>query len=144
MQLKLFAANEKETYEIGEKLAQTLSNSIVAFYGDLGFGKTTLIKGMAQGLNIPPQEVVSPTFTYLNIYDSKTPLYHFDLYRIKDFKEFQEMGFEDYFSVEGVVCIEWAERIQNYLPAHRVDVVLEPKGLGREIQINSAYEKISI
>ena len=91
---------------------QLLPNSVVCFYGDLGAGKTTFIKGLAAGvLGSRGDEVNSPTFTYLNIYHGAMALYHFDLYRLRDAEEFLSMGFDEMFDAGGVCCIEWAEKL---------------------------------
>jgi len=102
-----------ETRALGEEFGRQLPpNSIVCFYGDLGAGKTTFIKGLAAGiLETSGEEVVSPTFTYLNVYRGKKTLYHFDLYRLRDVDEFLSMGFDETFDAGGICCIEWAEKI---------------------------------
>ncbi len=100
---------------IGKQIfAEALANDIIALTGDLGAGKTTLIKGMFED----NQDIVaSPTFTYLNIYPRNPPVYHFDLYRISCATHFLSMGFEEYFEKEGICLIEWAENIWDLLPA---------------------------
>ena len=102
-----------ETRQIGFDLGRSLPiNSVICFYGDLGAGKTTFIKGVAAGvLGTSGEEVNSPTFTYLNIYRGERTLYHFDLYRLKDVDEFLSMGFDEMFDAGGICCIEWAEKI---------------------------------
>jgi len=115
-----------ETRELGMKLGKQLSpNSIVCLYGDLGAGKTTFIKGLASSvLGTSGEEVNSPTFTYLNIYQGKTTLYHFDLYRLRDVDEFLGMGFDEMFFANGICCIEWAEKLSSLsIPnVYRVDM----------------------
>ena len=105
--------SSEETLHLGEEFGRQLQpNSVVCFYGDLGAGKTTFIKGMAAGiLGISNEEVNSPTFTYLNIYNGS--FFHFDLYRIRDADEFLSMGFDEMFDAGGVCCIEWAEKIDS-------------------------------
>lgn len=114
----------EETEEIGFQLGSSLPvGSIVCFFGDLGAGKTTFIKGMARGAGqIDSDEVNSPTFVYLNIYEGGVPIYHFDLYRLKDVQEFIRMGFDEYFGGEGICCLEWSERIEEELPAKAIRV----------------------
>lgn len=108
----------EETFELGRKLgAQLPSNSLLTLYGDLGVGKTTFMKGLGAGVaQLSPNEVSSPTFNYLNIYSGKQTLYHFDLYRLKNGDEFFLMGFDEYFSLSGICCIEWPETIAARLP----------------------------
>ncbi len=90
---------------------------VVFFLGDLGVGKTTFIKALASEIiGISPNEVSSPTFTYLHIYGDRLPLYHFDLYRLKDPKAFFQMGFDEYFDAKGICLIEWAEKIKAIVP----------------------------
>jgi tRNA threonylcarbamoyladenosine biosynthesis protein TsaE len=107
--------SSSETFDLGLRLSQkVLSNSVLLFYGDLGAGKTTFIKGVLVGaLNIDEIEVTSPTYTYLNIYTGKSAVYHFDLYRLRDADEFLSMGFDEMFDAGGICCVEWAERITS-------------------------------
>jgi tRNA threonylcarbamoyladenosine biosynthesis protein TsaE len=114
----MISLSEEETRQIGSQLAAHLfPNAILAVQGDLGAGKTALIKGMiASSLQLDPMAIQSPTFTYLHIYPGKVPFYHFDLYRMKDEKEFINLGFLDYLEAGGVCCIEWPERISALLP----------------------------
>lgn len=109
-------ASAEETLDVGKTIAQSLTeSSILCLKGDLGAGKTTLIKGIvAEFSGVNPLEVNSPTFTYLNIYDGHRTLYHFDLYRLKGPEDFLARGFDEYF--EGPCCIEWAEKIEALLP----------------------------
>ncbi|MGE5196250.1 MAG: tRNA (adenosine(37)-N6)-threonylcarbamoyltransferase complex ATPase subunit type 1 TsaE [Anaerolineae bacterium] len=116
----------EETYNCGKKLGRSLvSNSIVAFFGDLGSGKTTFVKGLGSGIGLNPQEITSPTFTYLNIYAGSKVLYHFDLYRLSSVDDFISMGFEDYWSAEGICCIEWSEKIRSILPIKTITICME-------------------
>ena len=125
----------EETVALGHALGTQLPHrAVVALTGDLGAGKTTLVKGIVQGVTgCSPEEVSSPTFTYLNIYEGESPLYHFDLYRIPDEETFAELGFDDFLMTNGVACIEWAEKIE--LPAGTIQVELRhtPDG-AREIR----------
>ncbi|HSX03817.1 MAG TPA: tRNA (adenosine(37)-N6)-threonylcarbamoyltransferase complex ATPase subunit type 1 TsaE [Rhabdochlamydiaceae bacterium] len=118
MPLELLSSSEEETDQLGKKLAQQLSRGdILALRGDLGAGKTTLIKGIVSGaLEINPAVINSPTFTYLNIYPGEPTFYHFDLYRLKDEKDFFTLGFVEFLDAGGICCIEWPERIQKILP----------------------------
>lgn len=109
--------SSEETIELGFNIGKILKpGSIVCFEGDLAAGKTTFIKGLAQGASgYPPNYVNSPTFVYLNIYIGEKTIYHFDLYRLSDAEEFIEMGFEEHLNGSGICCIEWSERIQNLI-----------------------------
>ncbi len=103
---------------LGETLAARCApGAVLALYGDLGTGKTHLVKGLARGLGIPPTTVRSPTFTLLSTYDEgRFPLYHFDAYRVQDPDEFVELGAQEYVYGDGVTCIEWADRVQSIVP----------------------------
>jgi tRNA threonylcarbamoyladenosine biosynthesis protein TsaE len=113
--------------ECGRELARCLlPQMIVSLCGDLGAGKTTLIKGIIHELtHTLTEEVSSPTYAYLNIYEGKCPVYHFDLYRLEDEDAFLHLGFEEFFFAGGVCCIEWSERIAKILPTHCVKVTIE-------------------
>lgn len=115
----------EETKALGKKLMQEVlfsEKKVVAFYGDLGAGKTLFIKGMGEYLQIPEMAITSPTFTYLNIYESNPPLHHFDLYRIENEKTFLEMGFQEYLDLNQFCVIEWAEKIPLLLPKDSIKI----------------------
>lgn len=115
-----------ETVSLGADLVSTLDpGTVVALYGDLGTGKTHLVKGIAKGLGIPPDRVRSPTFTILHTYeDGRQPLYHFDAYRVQTPDEFVELGFEEYMHGPGITCVEWASRVESLLPASALRIAL--------------------
>jgi len=115
-------ASVKETRVLGTELAENLNaGAVIALHGDLGTGKTHLVKGIAEGLGIPPASVRSPTFTILHTYDEgHRPLYHFDAYRVQTSDEFVELGFEEYVHGEGITCIEWADRVESLLPPQTI------------------------
>lgn len=108
----------EETLRLGERLARELqTGDVVALFGDLGAGKTALIKGIARGLGIT-QEVTSPTFTLVHEYaGGRLPLFHIDLYRLDSLEQALAIGIEDYLSGPGVTAIEWSEKIESLLPA---------------------------
>lgn len=114
-----------ETYELGKTLArETEPGSVYTLTGDLGVGKTVFTQGFADGLGIT-EPVNSPTFTILQVYeDGRLPFYHFDVYRIGDIEEMDEIGYEDCFYGDGVCMIEWAELIEELIPenAHRITI----------------------
>lgn len=107
----------EETYRIGYELGQSAQpGDVYAMDGDLGVGKTVFTKGVAAGLGIA-ETVNSPTFTILQIYESgRIPLYHFDVYRIEEPEEMEEVGIDDYLYGQGICLIEWAEQIRDILP----------------------------
>jgi tRNA threonylcarbamoyladenosine biosynthesis protein TsaE len=123
-----------DTQALGAALADRLPpGSVVALYGDLGTGKTHLVKGVAEGLGLSPHRVRSPTFTILHTYtDGARPLYHFDAYRVQTADELVELGFEDYLdggpSGDGFTCIEWADRVEALLPASALRLALTHEG----------------
>ncbi|MFA5250321.1 MAG: tRNA (adenosine(37)-N6)-threonylcarbamoyltransferase complex ATPase subunit type 1 TsaE [Parachlamydiales bacterium] len=115
-----FSASAEETRLCGRNLASKVKKGeLIAFVGDLGAGKTTLIKGLVSALNgTDEKQVTSPTFTYLNIYPGKINVYHFDLYRIQDADHFAGMGFDEYLHpLDGITLVEWSEKITSLLPA---------------------------
>ena len=119
----------EETIALGRKLAEELqSGDIVALYGDLGAGKTHLIKGICEGLEISSDRVTSPTFTLVNEYAGSLPVYHFDVYRVERIEELFEFGYEDYFFGEGISLIEWPEKIEPLLPESAIRIRLTHKG----------------
>lgn len=109
--------SEAETFAAGRALGEKVqSGAVYALIGDLGVGKTVFTKGLACGLGIT-EDVSSPTFQILQIYEEgRIPLYHFDVYRIEEPEEMEEVGFDDYIYGDGVCLIEWANRIEDILP----------------------------
>jgi tRNA threonylcarbamoyladenosine biosynthesis protein TsaE len=117
-------ASEQETVAIGRRLAADLQEgAVVLLYGDLGAGKTAFVRGLAEGLNIPPEAVSSPTFTIMQEYrGGRLPLFHADLYRLSDQREIADLGVEE-IAAEGVLAIEWAEKTDDPpSPAVRVRI----------------------
>ena len=116
----------QETYAVGEKLGKNAKpGQIYTLNGDLGVGKTVFTQGFAKGLDIE-EAVNSPTFTIVQIYEEgRLPLYHFDVYRIGDISEMDEIGYEDCFYGEGVCLIEWAQLIGELIPAEAISVTIE-------------------
>ncbi|EOS25440.1 MAG: tRNA (adenosine(37)-N6)-threonylcarbamoyltransferase complex ATPase subunit type 1 TsaE [Lachnospiraceae bacterium] len=108
----------EETFEAGRKLGMTAKpGEIYTLSGDLGVGKTVFTQGVAAGLGIT-EHVNSPTFTIVQVYESgRLPFYHFDVYRIGEVDEMEEIGYEDYFYGNGLCIVEWAERIRELIPA---------------------------
>lgn len=116
----------EETFELGRRLGEKCrSGQVFTLIGDLGVGKTVFTQGVAAGLGVT-EIVNSPTFTILQIYESgRMPFYHFDVYRIGDVEEMDEIGYEDCFYGEGVSLVEWADLIPEILPEHYTQIVIE-------------------
>lgn len=114
-----------ETRDLGIKIGKSLKeNDVIAMYGPLGAGKTTLSQGIAEGLGIKDY-VTSPTFILINEYIGRLPLYHIDLYRLEDPSQAIDLGIEEYFTKGGVCLIEWAEKLGNLLPNNAKTVKIE-------------------
>lgn len=130
----------KETAELGRRLGkEAKAGEVYTLIGDLGVGKTVFTKGIAEGLGIT-EPVNSPTFTIVQVYDTgRMPFYHFDVYRIGDIEEMDEIGYEDYFYGEGLTMIEWANLIEEILPKKRKDIVIEKK-----LEKGFDYRKITV
>lgn len=130
----------KETYQIGYEIGKRASKGeVYTLIGDLGVGKTVFTQGLADGLEIE-EPISSPTFTIVQIYDSgRLPFYHFDVYRIGDISEMDEIGFEDYIYGEGISLIEWANLIDELLPEKRTEIVIE-----KDLEKGFDYRKITI
>ena len=119
------AGSAEETADLGRRLGLLLQKGdTVCLNGDLGTGKTAFTGGIAAALGIEGH-ITSPTFTIVNEYEGKLPLYHFDVYRIGDADEMFETGYDEYVSGNGVTVIEWAERIREILPTDRTEILLE-------------------
>ena len=115
-----------ETAALGEEMGKNAQRGqIYCLTGDLGTGKTVFTKGFAAGLGVT-DHVTSPTFTIVNeSHDGRLPFYHFDVYRIGDIEEMEEIGYDDYFFGEGICLIEWAELIRDILPEKRIEITIE-------------------
>ncbi|MEJ8552694.1 tRNA (adenosine(37)-N6)-threonylcarbamoyltransferase complex ATPase subunit type 1 TsaE [Tepidibacter sp. Z1-5] len=130
---KIYLKNEQETSEIGYRLGQLLNKGdVVCLIGDLGAGKTTITKSIAKALEVDDY-ITSPTFTIVNEYDGKYPLYHFDVYRISSSEDMYEIGFEEYLYGDGICIIEWANLIEDILPDEYINIELNYKEEGREM-----------
>ena len=116
----------EETFELGKKIGEAAKpGQVYTLNGDLGVGKTVFTQGVAAGLGIT-EPVSSPTFTIVQVYEEgRLPFYHFDVYRIVDIEEMEEIGYDDYFFGEGICLIEWAELIRDILPEKRIEITIE-------------------
>lgn len=130
----------EETFEVGRTIGMNAKpGQIYTLTGDLGVGKTVFTQGVAAGLGIT-EPVNSPTFTIIQEYeDGRLPFYHFDVYRIGDLEEMEEIGYDDYFFGQGICLIEWAERIEEILPEKRIEVTIE-----KDLEKGFEYRKITI
>lgn len=129
-----------ETFELGRQIGQQAkAGEVYTLVGGLGVGKTVLTKGVASGLGIE-EPVNSPTFTILQIYEEgRLPFYHFDVYRIGDVEEMDEIGYEDYFYGDGVCLIEWANLIEEILPETYRRITIE-----KDLDKGFDYRRITI
>lgn len=116
----------EETFELGYELGRNAKpGQIYCLNGDLGVGKTVFTQGFAKGIGID-DNVNSPTFTIVQVYDEgRLPLYHFDVYRISDVSEMDELGYEEFFFSDGVCLIEWSTLIQEIIPEDAIEIVIE-------------------
>ena len=133
-------SNETETYSFGYRLGEKAKpGKVFTLIGDLGVGKTVFTKGLAAGLGVE-EPVSSPTFTIVQIYEEgRLPFYHFDVYRIGDISEMDEIGYEDYIYGEGVSLIEWADLIEEILPEHYTEVKIE-----KDLEKGFNYRRIEL
>jgi tRNA threonylcarbamoyladenosine biosynthesis protein TsaE len=115
---EIISISAQQTKEIARSIGERLrKGDILALSGELGSGKTCFTGGLARGLGVDEKyQITSPTFTLINEYPARYKLYHFDIYRLKDYSEFEDLGYEEYFEGEGIVVIEWAEKIAEKLP----------------------------
>ena len=129
-----------DTFVFGKKLGEAAEpGTVYTLVGDLGVGKTVLTQGLAEGLGIT-EAVNSPTFTILQVYEEgRLPLYHFDVYRIGDVEEMDEIGYEEYFFSDGVCLIEWGTLIEELLPDSTITITIE-----KDLQKGFDYRKITI
>ncbi|HMK14336.1 MAG TPA: tRNA (adenosine(37)-N6)-threonylcarbamoyltransferase complex ATPase subunit type 1 TsaE [Burkholderiales bacterium] len=134
-------SDAQATRQLGIALAPLLQPGLkVYFYGGLGTGKTTLVRGILEGLGYRGK-VKSPSYILLELYSlSRLDLYHFDFYRFKDAKEWQDAGFREYFDTRFVCLVEWPENAGDLLPAPDIKISLRIKGAGRDVTIEGATE----
>ena len=130
----------KETYALGEKIGrEALPGQVYTLNGDLGVGKTVFTQGVAAGLGIQ-EPVNSPTFTIVQVYEEgRMPFYHFDVYRIGDVEEMEEIGHQDYFYGEGLCMIEWAQLIEEIIPENARHITIE-----KDLDKGFDYRRITI
>ena len=130
----------QETFDVGKKIGENARpGQIYTLTGDLGVGKTVFTQGVAAGLGIT-EPICSPTFTIIQEYESgRLPLYHFDVYRIGDIEEMEEIGYDDYFFGQGICLIEWANLIEEILPENLIKVTIE-----KDLEKGFDYRRITV
>lgn len=145
---RIITKSAEETYQFGVEIGQLLNvGDLLAFSGDLGAGKTCCIQGIAVGLGVQDaSQVTSPTFTLINEYQGRFPIYHFDVYRLSKKEELYDLGYEEYFYGDGVALVEWADRILEFLPTEYVGLYfhIQPDQ-SRQIEIQAcgeSYERL--
>ena len=137
-QIESFSA--EDTHALGKKLGENAKpGDVYTLLGDLGVGKTVLTQAIADGLGIK-EAICSPTFTIVQVYEEgRMPFYHFDVYRIGDIEEMDEIGYEDYFYGDGLTMIEWANLIEEILPSKRKEITIE-----KDLEKGFDYRRITI
>lgn len=130
----------EETHALGKQIGEVAkAGELYTLTGDLGVGKTVFTQGVAEGLGIE-EPINSPTFTIVQVYEEgRLPFYHFDVYRIGDIDEMDEIGYEDYFYGDGVSIVEWAELIEELLPQERTDIIIE-----KDLEKGFDYRRITV
>ncbi len=130
----------EETFALGEAMGRTARpGEVYVLIGDLGVGKTVFTQGIARGLDIT-EPIASPTFTIVQVYEEgRMPFYHFDVYRIGDLEEMEEIGYEDYFYGEGLSLVEWGDLIRELLPERRTEITIE-----KDLDKGFDYRKITV
>ena len=130
----------EETYALGKSLGEAAKpGDVICLNGDLGVGKTVFTQGFADGLAIT-EPVNSPTFTIVQVYEEgRLPFYHFDVYRIGDVEEMDEIGYEDYFYGEGICFVEWANLIEEIIPDNRIQITIK-----KNLDKGFSYREITV
>lgn len=138
--MKIESFSSKETYQIGLAMGKNCKKGeVYCLFGELGVGKTVFTQGFAKGLGIK-EPISSPTFTIIQEYEEgRLPLYHFDVYRIGDVEEMEEIGYEDYFYGDGVCLIEWADLIKEILPEEVTCITIE-----KDLERGFDYRSITV
>lgn len=132
--------SEEETFALGEKIGKEAKpGQVYTLLGDLGVGKTVFTQGVAKGLGIT-EAICSPTFTIVQVYEEgRIPFYHFDVYRIGDIEEMDEIGYEDYFYGDGISFVEWANLIEELIPDNRIQITIS-----KNLEKGFSYREITI
>lgn len=129
--IKISSFSVKDTLLIGKAVSKAVKRGdIICLVGQLGSGKTVLTKGIVSGLGFRKEDVLSPTFVLIRQYEAKLPVYHFDLYRLKDAGDIIRLGYEEYFYGQGVSIVEWAEKLKELTPSEYLKIDLEVRKNG--------------
>jgi len=138
------SSSPEDTQDLGQSLGDVLgAGDVLCLFGDLGAGKTCFAQGVAWGTGFPLEDYISsPTFTLINEYSGKWPIYHLDFYRIKNSEELLDLGYEEYLFGQGIVIIEWADRADGFLPEERLEIWLRRMNMmQREITITGIGDR---
>ncbi len=134
-----YSSSSLDTIEIGRKIGAKLrAGDVVAISGQLGTGKTVIVKGIAQALGIR-EDITSPTYTFVNSFHGSVDLHHFDMYRINDPEEVEELGFFEYFSPQSICVIEWADKVSGMLPGNEIEIWIE-----KDLKRDQDHRKIEV
>ena len=127
VKIEITSNSAAQTFEIARLIGEKLRDGdLLALSGELGSGKTCFTKGLAHGLGVSDEyQITSPTFTLINEYPARCKLYHFDVYRLRGYSELEDLGYEEYFAGDGVVVIEWAEKIAKLIPRDGIFINFE-------------------
>lgn len=130
--MQIISNSEKDTFRTADDLSRGLKpGDVLALTGELGSGKSVFARGLLHGFGIKDKYIASPTFTLINIYKGKLPVYHFDVYRLNSPDELINLGYEEFFFGDGVTIIEWADKVKDFLPEKYIKIelkVLSEKG----------------
>ena len=141
--LRIISKSAEQTNQLGQQLGKLLQQGdIICLTGDLGAGKTAFTKGIGVGLGIE-EFITSPTYTIINEYNGRIPLYHFDVYRLEGVEEMFELGYEEYFFGDGTVVVEWADIVQDIIPQERlwITILRGKEEDSREIILDASGER---
>jgi len=144
MTMKIISESVNDTLKLGKLIAKNLhKGDILCLFGELGCGKTVLTKGIAQGLGIKSSKIISPSFVLIREHlKGRLPLYHFDLYRLKDAHDILALGYEEYLFDDGVTVVEWADRLKYLIPKELLKISLKVTGeKKRSIEISASGQQ---
>lgn len=146
--IKIVSSSVKDTLGLGRAIAREVKKGdIICLVGQLGSGKTVLTKGIASGLGFKKEDVISPTFVLIRQYEAKFPVYHFDLYRLKDAVDIIRLGYEEYFYDDGVSIVEWADKLKKLTPLEYLRIEIQIRKNGARIfklkPLGKRYKELS-